>query len=125
MMPDLDKESLVFPNLCFYLFESDPERRSYLEQILAFVEGEIKSLESPDDFSRLHAEASNDCGAVLIGSGKDRDQQIQLLEAIKQEVPSMPAFVLYGESDGKQLPTIDPTACQSAPNPLPSRWHIS
>ena len=100
MMPDLDKESLVFPNLCFYLFESDPERRSYLEQILAFVEGEIKSLESPDDFSRLHAEASNDCGAVLIGSGKDRDQQIQLLEVIKQEVPSMPAFVLYGESDG-------------------------
>ena len=98
-MPDQDKESLVFPNLCFYLFEDDPERRSYLEQILAFVEGEIKFLEQPEDFPRRYAEASNDCGAVLIGCGQHRDRQIELLETIKREVPSMPAFVLYGQSE--------------------------
>jgi sigma-54 specific flagellar transcriptional regulator A len=94
MMPDQENEGLVFPNLCFYLFEDDPERRTYLEEILAFVEGEIQVLESPGDFPRLLEEASSDCGALLIGSGQARDQQIKLLESVKQEMPSMPAFLL-------------------------------
>ncbi len=100
MGPDQIKVSLVFPNLCFYLLDNDPERQAYLKQILAFVEGEIHPLEDPDDFTRILSESSSDCGAVLIGSDQQPEQQIKLLEIAQKEAPDIPVFHLYSELEG-------------------------
>ena len=99
MGPDLEKVSPVFPNLCFYLFDSNPERQAYLEQILAFVEGEIHLLDTPADFSKLVTESSTECGAVLIGCDQNAERKSELLEIIKQEAPAIPAFHLYSDPE--------------------------
>jgi sigma-54 specific flagellar transcriptional regulator A len=100
MLPDLEKVNPVFPNLCVYLFENDLHRQSYLEQIFAFVEGTIQPIESPEEFFRLLKESSDDCAALLLGPGRNRDEQQQLLEQITREDPSLPVFQLYNEEDG-------------------------
>ncbi len=100
MGPDQEKESLVFPKLCVYLFDNDPKRQSYLQQIFAFVEGEIIAVESPEALSRQFTKQGPGCGAVLIGSGYDREQQRSLLQRLGEEAPSIPAFQIYDAEEG-------------------------
>lgn len=99
-MPDREKVSLVFSNLCIYLFENDPQRQSYLEEIFAFVEGRIQPVDSPEEISRLLKESSTDSAALLLGSGYGQEEQRPLLEGIFQENPSLPAFQIYSEEEG-------------------------
>jgi sigma-54 specific flagellar transcriptional regulator A len=99
MWPDQEKVSLVILNLCVYLLENDPERQRYLEQIFEFVEGTIQSVDHPDEIARHLKESSVDCGVILLGSGLDRDDQKQMLQALNQELPYIPAFQIYSEED--------------------------
>ncbi|MEJ2395554.1 MAG: hypothetical protein P8Z77_12440 [Candidatus Thiodiazotropha sp.] len=100
MGPDQEKESLVFPKLCVYLFDNDPHRKRYLEQIFAFVEGSIHLVESAEAITPLLSGADTGCGAVLLGSGWQRDEQRRLLERLSQEAPALPAFQIYSEEEG-------------------------
>ncbi len=100
MLPDQEKVNLVFPNLCVYLFENDSHRQGYLEQIFAFVEGTIQVVESPEEFSNLLKESTEECAALLLGPGRDREEQLRLLQLATQDDPPLPVFQLYNDEDG-------------------------
>ena len=60
-----EKLHLVYPNLCIYLFDQNPERQRYLAQILSFVEGEIRVVDATGDIiPQLNSEPQNGCVAV-------------------------------------------------------------
>ena len=100
MLPDQEKVNLVFPNLCVYLFENDSHRQGYLEQIFAFVEGTIQVVDSPEEFSNLLKESSEECAALLLGPGRDREEQLRLHQLATQDDPPLPVFQLYNDEDG-------------------------
>jgi len=100
MGPNRVIERPVFPKLCIYLFESDNERTRYLRQILAFVEGEVKTVSARTDLAQ-HLNGSTDgCMAALLGSGLDEVQRRELLQLIYNENPSLPIFQLYDDDEG-------------------------
>ncbi|MEJ2591360.1 MAG: sigma-54-dependent Fis family transcriptional regulator [Candidatus Thiodiazotropha sp.] len=98
---EYEKEGLVYPNLCIYLLEQNPERQRYLAQILSFVEGEIRIIDANDDIvPLLKREPQNGCTAVMLGSGYDEAGLRELLTLLGQERPTMPIFQLYDEEEG-------------------------
>ena len=98
---EYEKEGLVYPNLCIYLLEQNPDRQRYLTQILSFVEGEIRIIDASDDIiPLLKREPQNGCTAVMLGSGYDETGQRELLTLLGQERPTLPIFQLYDEEEG-------------------------
>jgi sigma-54 specific flagellar transcriptional regulator A len=97
-----EKEGLVFPKLCVYLYDSNPQRQGYLEQIFAFIEGSIRTIEGPEQLSELLQSDNSDdsCGSLLLGSGHDGDEQKRLLERLRRDAPAIPAFQVYSEDEG-------------------------
>jgi sigma-54 dependent transcriptional regulator, flagellar regulatory protein len=96
-----EKLHLVYPNLCIYLFDQNPERQRYLAQILSFVEGEIRIIDAAGDIvPQFNGEPPNGCIAVMLGSGYDNAQQRELLTLLSQTRPAIPIFQLYDEEEG-------------------------
>ena len=69
---EYEKEGLVYPNLCIYLLEQNPDRQRYLTQILSFVEGEIRIIDADDDIvPLLKREPQNGCTAIALDRGHE------------------------------------------------------
>ena len=95
-----EKDNQVFPNLCIYLFEKDQERQKYLQQVLAFVEGEILHLTDAAEVAERESSAQNGCMAVMLGSGYEGNSRSDLLKELADESPAIPVFQIYDEEDG-------------------------
>jgi len=93
---------LVYPNLCIYLYEANPERERYLKQILDFVDGELRTIDEPRELLRQIEVQQGSCMAVLLGSGHEEAERLELLSILQNAKPRLPVFRLY--SEGESLP---------------------
>ncbi|MCU7809913.1 MAG: hypothetical protein KZQ77_01565, partial [Candidatus Thiodiazotropha sp. (ex Notomyrtea botanica)] len=95
-----EKDHPVFPNLCIYLLEKDQERQKYLKQVLAFVDGEILSIDGPEKVIEQVGASQNGCIAVLLGSGFQGNERENLLKQLADENPAIPVFQIFDDAEG-------------------------
>ncbi len=99
----MEVENQMFPRLCIYLVDQNADRQSYLENILGFMEGEIKLTEKPDDIQHHLEPSTVTSSAVIIGPDLAEKERRDFVKELARQFPQLPVFEIYDEET--PLPT--------------------
>jgi len=99
----MEIEKQEFPRLCVYLIDENPERRSYMQHILNFMDGEVKSTAKLEEIEK-HLQASMvECSVVLIGPDYVGQERREYIDRLAELLPHLPVFEIV--SEGAEPPT--------------------
>jgi len=93
----MEIDNQAFPKLCIYLLDLDAKRRGYMENILHFMDGDLKFSEHPDDIQGYLDKELVGCSAVLIGPDFDTATRREFVERLASRLPHVPVFEVYEE----------------------------
>ncbi|MDJ0807861.1 MAG: sigma-54 dependent transcriptional regulator [Gammaproteobacteria bacterium] len=91
-------ERQEFPRLCIYLVDENAERRSYMDHILRFMDGEVKLTATPDEIEQHLATSMVECSVALIGPDYAEVERRDFVEKLEKQLPHLPVFELYDEA---------------------------
>ncbi len=91
----MEIEKQEFPRLCIYLIDENSDRRNYMDNILSFMDGEVKLTAKPDEIEK-HLESSMvECSVALIGPEYSKEERREFVETLAKQLPHLPVFELY------------------------------
>lgn len=93
----MESENKVFPKLCVYLIDQDPDRQSYMRNILGFVDGEIQLTNNAEDLQAHLKSVEHACSVALIGPDLDDKTRREFVENLASQQPELPVFQLVDE----------------------------
>ncbi|MGD8589135.1 MAG: sigma-54 dependent transcriptional regulator [Chromatiales bacterium] len=93
----METDNQAFPKLCIFLLDENSYRRSYLENILNFMDGTLEFSQHPDELQNHLDTRLTGCTAVLIGPDYDEPTRRGVVERLAARSPHLPVFELYEE----------------------------
>ena len=97
----METEKQEFPRLCIYLIDENAERCQYMDNILSFMDGEVKLSADVEEIGKHLAASMVECSVVLIGPDYGLEGRREFAEALAKQLPQLPVFEIVG-SDGEQ-----------------------